>query len=120
MAKPRTLVAHTDRTFLDRLARLLASEFEIVGVREDIVVLLDDVRALRPDFVVQILSDASARQIDTLRRLAPDVCVALVTHTGDEQGIENAFDRGVSAVVLQSASDDDLLNAMRAACIGHK
>jgi DNA-binding NarL/FixJ family response regulator len=118
MAKPRTLIAHSDRAFLDRLARVLAPEFEIISTLDDVSLLPGYVRRMRPDLIVQSLSDSpevGPEVIDKIRHIASDTCVVLVTPTVDERLIANAFERRFSAVILQSASDQELLDAIRAA-----
>jgi DNA-binding NarL/FixJ family response regulator len=117
MAKPRTLLAHGDHTFLNRLARVLAPEFEIIGMVDDVRLVPGVLRMLRLDVIVQNLSHSpeGLTVVETIRHIASDVCVVLVTQTLDEDVIANAFERGVSAVILQSASDEEFLDAIRAA-----
>jgi DNA-binding NarL/FixJ family response regulator len=118
MAKPRTLLAHSDRAFLDRLARVLAPEFEIIGTLDDVRLLPGYVRRMRPDVIVQSLSDSPHVRPEILEKIpqiASDSCVVLVTPTVDERMIANAFERRFSAVILQSSSDQDFLDGIRAA-----
>jgi DNA-binding NarL/FixJ family response regulator len=123
MPKPRTLLAHIDHTVLDRLARVLAPEFDIVGALDDLALLPDDVRRVGPDVIVQNLSDSpqdALDLVDNIRQMAPNVCLVLVTQAADEQMIASAFERGASAVILQSAADYEFLDAIRAACARRK
>ena len=118
MAKPRTLLAHSDRAFLDRLARVLAPEFEIISTLDDVALLPGYVRRMRPDVIVQSFSDSpqlGAEIIHKIPQIASDTCVVLVTAKVNERVIANAFERRVSAVILQSASDQELLDGIRAA-----
>jgi DNA-binding NarL/FixJ family response regulator len=123
MAKPRTLLAHVNPDVLDRLARVLASEFEIVGTLDDVASLPEGVRRVSPDVIVQDLSDSpqiALDIVDNIRQIDPEVCLVLVTQTTDEQMIATAFERGASAVVVQSAPDHEFLNAIRTACARRK
>jgi DNA-binding NarL/FixJ family response regulator len=118
MAKPRTLLAHSDRAFLDRLARVLSPEFEIISTLHDVGLLPRYVRRMRPDLIVQSFADspsAGSEIIEKIAQITPDTCVVLVTPTVDERVIASAFGRTVSAVILQSASDQEFLDGIRAA-----
>jgi len=86
MAKPRVIIADDHRLFAAGLERLLAPYCDIVASIYDGLTLLDDVRRLRPDVVVQDLSLPPVNGIDIIRQLkesgqlSPVVVIGLGTN----------------------------------------
>src|SRR5215468_355701 len=69
MVKPRVIIADDHRLFVAGIERLLASKCDIISTVYDGQTLLDEVRRLRPDIVVQDLSMPPINGIDIIREI---------------------------------------------------
>jgi DNA-binding NarL/FixJ family response regulator len=117
MTKPRALVAHHFRLFLAGLAHLLAEAFDVRAI-DDMTRLAEVAVQLRPDVVVQGLSSDPHAGLDVLRDVhcaIPDTPIVVVTKWDDPTIATEAFRRGASAYVLQSSTEAELLEGVRAA-----
>ncbi|HET9833460.1 MAG TPA: response regulator transcription factor [Vicinamibacterales bacterium] len=118
MTKHRALVAHHFRLFLAGLAYLLDEEFDVVRAIDDMTTLADAAVQLRPDVVVQGLTADPHAGLDILKdvhRAVPDTPIVVVTKWDDRAIATEAFRRGASAYVLQSSTEAELLDGVRAA-----
>lgn len=122
MAKPRVIIADDHRLFAAGLERLLAPECDIVASIYDGLTLLDDVRRLRPDVVVQDLSLPPLNGINIIRdihELDPQIRIVVVTMWDDAAMAAEAFRCGASAYVLKTCAVPELLEAVQFA-LEHK
>ena len=118
MTKPRALIAHHFRLFLAGLAHLLAQDFDVVRAIDDLTALPSAAEQLRPDVVVQGLSSDPQMGLGILsdvRRAIPDTPIVVVTRWAEPSIATEAFRRGASAYVLQSSTEAELLDGVRAA-----
>jgi DNA-binding NarL/FixJ family response regulator len=118
MTKPRALVAHHFRLFLAGLAYLLDEDFDVVRAIHEMRTLPDAAVQLRPDVVVQGLSADPHVGLDILsdvHRAIPDTPIVVVTKWDEPKIATEAFRRGASAYVLQSSTEAELLDGVRAA-----
>jgi len=118
MTKPRALIAHHFRLFLAGLAHLLAQDFDVVRAIDDLTALPAAAVQLRPDVVVQGLSSDPQLGLDILsdvRRVLPETPIVVVTRWAEPSIATEAFRRGASAYVLQSSTEAELLEGVRAA-----
>src|SRR5690242_9529279 len=116
MAKPRVIIADDHRLFAAGLERLLAPYCDIVASIYDGLTLLDDVRRLRPDVVVQDLSLPPVNGIDIIRdihELDSEIRIVVVTMWDDPAMAAEAFRRGASAYVLKTCAVPELIEAVQ-------
>ncbi|HEY7088265.1 MAG TPA: response regulator transcription factor [Tepidisphaeraceae bacterium] len=120
MAKPRVLIADDHRIVAAGLEQLLASECDVVSVVSDGYAVLDDVRRLHPDVVVQDLSMPPLNGIDLIREIRqidPSIKVVVVTMWEDPDRAAQAFRAGASAYVLKHCAASELLDAVQCAMV---
>jgi DNA-binding NarL/FixJ family response regulator len=120
-SKPRLLVADDHEEFLEEVSRLLAGEFDLVGVARDGAELLDRAAILSPDAVVTDFKMPRLTGIVAGRRLVErEVCLAvvLVTMYRDPQLVRDALDAGILGYVLKDRAGDDLIPAIHHALNG--
>ena len=121
MPRARILLADDHSSILDRVVRLVADEFEVVGAVTDGQAALDAAALLHPDVVVFDISmpvlsglDAAARLVESPR---PPRIVILTVHD-DQAFIDAARDAGAQAYVIKSHIGTDLVPAIRRALEG--
>jgi DNA-binding NarL/FixJ family response regulator len=122
MGKPRVIIADDHRLFAAGLERLLAPECDVVATVYDGRTLLDEVRRLRPDVVVQDLSMPPLNGINVIREILdvdPQIRIVVVTMWEDAALAAEAFRVGASAFVLKTCAVSELLEAVRFA-LHHK
>ena len=116
MPKARVLIADEHRIVAAGLQRLLTPEFDVVGVVSDGRVLLDDVRRLRPDVVVQDLTMPPLDGIEAIREIREidgSIKVVIVTMWEDPERAAHAFRAGASAYVLKHCAASELVDAVQ-------
>jgi DNA-binding NarL/FixJ family response regulator len=121
MAKPRTLLAHTDPMVRDTLLRILSPAFEIISTLEDVALLPDAARHARPDVVILDLSalpQTGLQAVSALRDISDALRIVVVTESAQADTAAEAFRCGASAYILQTATDAELLEGIRAAVFG--
>jgi DNA-binding NarL/FixJ family response regulator len=121
MRRPRILLADDHRMMAEGLKRLLAAEFDLLGVVEDGFALIEAARKLRPDVIVADISMPRLNGLDALVQLnsaknRPKV-VFLTMHQ-DAAYARRALDAGASGFVLKHAAPEELVLAVRAALAG--
>ena len=82
MSRPRVLLADDHVMMAEGLKRLLADEFELIGVVEDGRALVAAARKLNPDVVVADISMPHLNGIEALHRIEldnPNVKVVILT-----------------------------------------
>jgi DNA-binding NarL/FixJ family response regulator len=116
MGKPRVIIADDHRLFAAGLERLLAPDCDVIATVYDGQTLLDDVRRLRPDVVVQDLSMPPRNGmlvIRGIRDLDPRVRIVVVTMWEDPALAAEAFRCGASAFLLKTCAVTELLEAVQ-------
>lgn len=123
VAHARTLIAHDHQLFVSGLERLLTPDYDIVGAIHDLQLLLDAARRLRPDLVLQDLSNSPSvglRIITDIVQSMPETRIVVVTMWVDGTLVTEALRRGASAYVPQTATTAELLEAVRHALAGRR
>jgi DNA-binding NarL/FixJ family response regulator len=103
------------------LKRLLADEFDLVGVVEDGRSLVDTARRLRPDVVVTDISMPGLNGIEAIHYLKhdnPAIKVVVLTMHQTAAYARRALDAGASAFVVKHAAPAELVMAIQAALKG--
>ena len=118
MARPRTLIAHDHRLFLDGLVLLLGEEFDIAFATVDFTAVLAAVRQYRPTLVVQSLSkqpSVGLRLIGEIRSVDPDIAVAVISRLDDVQLASEALRQGAGAYILTTSTRSEFVEGLRSA-----
>jgi len=119
--RPRVLLADDHLMVAEALKSLLAPEFELVGVVEDGLALLDAAATLRPDVIVADVTMPRLNGIEALarlRRLGDQVPVVFLTMHRDVSFARRALEAGASGFVLKHSASVELVTAIRAALEG--
>jgi DNA-binding NarL/FixJ family response regulator len=119
--RPRVLLADDHRIVVDGLSALLQHEFELVGVAENGMRLVEMAERERPDVIVADISMPLLNGIDAVRRLRDsglDAKVVFLTMHPDAAYAARAFDAGASGYVLKHSAHNELVEAIRAALKG--
>ena len=119
--RPRVLLADDHLMVAEALRSLLAPEFELVGVVEDGLALLEAAATLRPDVIVADVTMPRLNGIDALARLRQGgdrVPVVFLTMHRDVSFARRALEAGASGFVLKHSAAAELVTAIRAALEG--
>ncbi len=117
MAK-RLLLADDHVLMLEGLARMLASEFEIVGTVKNGRALLAEAERLRPDVIVIDIGMPELNGIEAARRLTksvPSAKLVFVTQQLDPAYLHAAFSAGAKAYVAKQSAGKELVQAIHMA-----
>ena len=121
MNRARVLLADDHRVVGEGLKRILANDFDLVGVVEDGRALVAPARQLQPDVIVADISMPHLNGIDAmvqLKKSAPDVKVVILTMHQEPAYARRALDAGASGFVLKHSAPAELVMAIEAALKG--
>jgi DNA-binding NarL/FixJ family response regulator len=119
--RPRVLLADDHLMVAEALKSLLAPEFDLVGVVEDGLALVEAAGTLGPDVIVADITMPHLNGIDALVRLrqrGDRVPVVFLTMHRDATFARRALDAGASGFVLKHSAPAELVTAIRAALEG--
>jgi DNA-binding NarL/FixJ family response regulator len=119
--RPRVLLADDHLMVAEALKSLLAPEFDLVGVVEDGLALVEAAGKLRPDVIVADVTMPHLNGIDALvqlRQRGDRVPVVFLTMHRDATFARRALDAGASGFVLKHSAPAELVTAIRAALEG--
>ena len=121
MRRIRVVLADDNSAILEHAARLLASDFDVVGTFEDGESILTSFEETRPDVVVLDISMPNMNGIEVARRLfelghQPKI-VFLTVHE-EKEFVCAAFGVGGAGYVVKSRLDSDLPHALNAVLAG--
>jgi len=106
---------------VEGLQRLLAADFDLVGVARNGVEMVDACLALRPDLIVADLSMPLMNGLEALRKLRRQrdmTSVVFLSMHPDVTSATRALEAGASGYVLKHAASDELVAAIRDALAG--
>ena len=121
MGRPRVLLADDHTMFNEGLRRILEPQFEIVGIVENGLELMNVVEQLRPDVIVADISMPLLNGIGVARRvqkLANPPKVVLLTMHMDTTLATQGFKAGASGYVLKSSPASEIVTAIQEALRG--
>lgn len=121
MKRPRLLLADDHVMIAEGLKSLLSEEFDLVGVAEDGLSLVESARMLRPDAIVTDISMPQLNGIDAIRRIRrdnPAVKIVILTMHQSAAYARSAFDAGASAFVVKHSASAELITAINAVLKG--
>ena len=119
--RPRVLLADDHLMVAEALKSLLVPEFDLVGVVEDGLALVDAAGTLQPDVIVADVTMPHLNGIDALvqlRQRGDRVPVVFLTMHRDATFARRALDAGASGFVLKHSAPAELVTAIRAALEG--
>jgi DNA-binding NarL/FixJ family response regulator len=122
MNRPRVLLADDHRMVAEGLKSLLTPEFELVGVVEDGLALIDAAKKLRPDVIVADITMPKLNGLDAvtqLRKENPRIKVIFLTMHQEVAYARRALDAGASGFLLKHSAPEELVIAVRAAVAGN-
>lgn len=123
MGCPRILLADDNLEMLERVAKFLGSEFDVVGLAEDGQQALNSAFKLSPDILVTDISMPNLNGIQVtsyLQRSGSDVKVVFLTVHEDRDYVETAFSIGVLGYVLKPRFTSDPIPAIEEALQGRR
>ena len=118
----RILLADDHVLMLEGLARMLSSEFEIVGAVKNGRALLEEAERLHPDVVVLDVGMPELNGIEAARRLnkaQPAIKIVFVTQQLDPAYLHAAFSAGAKAYVAKQSAGKELIQAIHLALRNH-
>lgn len=121
MNRPRVLLADDHRMMAEGLRRLLDPEFELVGIVEDGLALVEATKKLRPDIIIADITMPLLNGLDAValvRKEYPRVKFVILTMHREVAYARRALDAGASAFLLKHSAPEELVTALRAALAG--
>jgi DNA-binding NarL/FixJ family response regulator len=122
MNRPRVLLAEDYSGVADALKSLLEPDFDLVGVVEDGLALIEAAKRLQPDIIV---ADISMPRLDGLSALAelkkenPQVKVVFTTMYGEPAYARLALKAGACGYVVKHSAWSELIPAILSALDGN-
>jgi len=116
MKRIRILLADDHTLVLEGLKRILASEFELVGMVENGRELLAVAGKLMPDVVLLDISMPLLNGIEAarqLKKILPGIKIIILTMHDDKTYITEAFRAGASGYLLKRSAASELAYAIR-------
>ena len=116
MPRIRVLLADDHTLVLEGLKRLLAADFELVGMVENGRELLAVAGKLRPDVVLLDISMPLLNGMDAARLLnktRPDIKIIFLTMHAEETYVREAFNAGASGYLLKRSAASELVLAIQ-------
>ncbi|MFO1306032.1 MAG: response regulator transcription factor [Burkholderiales bacterium] len=121
MKRPRILLADDHPIVAEGLKGILSADFELVGVVEDGVRMMEAARTLSPDVIVADVSMPRMNGIEALgalRKSGNDIPVVFLTMHHEVDFALLALEAGAAGYVLKHAATDELVQAVRIAIEG--
>lgn len=119
--KPRVVLADDHRLLAEALGKLLEEQYELVGVVENGLELLDKVHETRPDVVLVDISMPTMNGIEAARRLkqfAPQTRIIFLSMHADPTYVSEAMRAGGSGYVLKRSAVSEIPKAISAVLAG--
>jgi DNA-binding NarL/FixJ family response regulator len=118
MRRVRVLIADDHRMLVEGLERLLVPEFELVGVVDDGLAMVEAAKALKPDVIVADITMPLLNGIEALeeiKKFDSTVRVVFLTMHRDVAYARRALEAGAAGFVLKHSASKELVLAVRAA-----
>jgi DNA-binding NarL/FixJ family response regulator len=121
VSRPRVLLADDHRLVSEGLKRLLADDFDLVGIVEDGRALLAEAKKLKPDVIVADITMPHLNGIDAMTQLRKDnagIRVVFLTMHQDPAYARRALAAGAAGFVVKHSAPAELVMAIQAAMKG--
>jgi DNA-binding NarL/FixJ family response regulator len=113
---PRVLIADDHNLVAELCKRLLATEFDVVGVFSNGRALVHAARELKPDVIVLDIAMPVLNGLDAgrqIREILPAVKLVYLTMNPDPEIAAEAFRRGASGYLLKTCAASEMVVAVR-------
>ncbi len=123
MDRIRVLLADDHEAMLERVARLLETEYSVVGTATDGQQALEAARELEPDVLVLDISMPVMNGIETARRLkeaGSETRIVFLTVHDDPDFVREALEAGALGYVIKHRIASDLIAAIKKAHAGRQ
>ncbi len=121
MDRIRVLLADDHEAMLDRVARLLKKECNVVGTVTDGQQALEAAQDLKPDVLVLDISMPVMNGIETahhLKKAGIETCIVFLTVHDDPDFAKEALEAGALGYVIKPRIASDLMIAINEVCAG--
>jgi DNA-binding NarL/FixJ family response regulator len=121
LGRPRVLLADDHRLVSEGLKRVLADDFDLVGLVEDGRALVAAAEKLEPDIVVADISMPRLNGIDALvqmRKHNPGIKVVFLTMHQEPAYARRALEAGAAGIAVKHCAPEELVMAIRVALKG--
>ncbi len=118
MNRPRVLLADDHRVVAEGLKHVLGVEFNLVGVVENGLEMVEAARRLKPDVIVADISMPRLSGLDALEQLKredPEVKVVFLTMHTEVAYARRALAAGAAGYVVKHSAAEELVMAVHAA-----
>lgn len=115
MERPTILLADDESAVLDRVRRLLESEFRVVATVSDGQALLAAADRLKPDVILADISMPGLNGFEAARRLkaaTPGARIIFLTVHEEPTVVTEALEIGVNGYVIKRSAAQDLIAAI--------
>ena len=119
--KARVLIADDHPLIVEGLRKVLATEFEVVGIAGDGVSLVTQAEHLKPDLILLDIAMPLLNGVEAARRvrtIAPLSRIVFVTQKTDREYVQIAFRSGASGYVVKQSAAGELVLALHEALAG--
>lgn len=116
MTRIRVLLADDHTLVLEGLKRLLAADFELVGMVENGRELLEVAAELKPDVVLLDISMPLLNGVDAarqLKKIRPEIKIIFLTMHSEKTYVTEAFSAGASGYLLKRSAASELVFAIQ-------
>jgi DNA-binding NarL/FixJ family response regulator len=116
--RPRILIADDHQLVLERVAALLRSRFDVIGMAHDGRELIVEAMRLNPDVIVVDISMPELDGIQAahqLREKGSTAKLVFLTIHGEDEFVQTCFAEGALGYVLKARMRSDLIPAIDAA-----
>ena len=117
--RPRVLIADDHPDLVKAITRVLALEYEVVGIVSDGSAVVEAAQRLAPDVIVVDLNLPNVNGLEACRQITqanPDAKVIVFTAMDDPHIRQRSIEVGASAFVCKVAVDCDLLATINRLC----
>jgi DNA-binding NarL/FixJ family response regulator len=120
-SRPRILIADDHALIAEAFSKLLANDFDVIGMVYDGRTLIQTAQRLQPDVILvdigmPLLNGLAAAQ--RIKRALPDVKVIYVTINHDPELVAEALRHGASGYLSKTAAATELVTAIHQALGG--
>ena len=117
--RPRVLIADDHPDLVKAICRVLALDYEVVGIVADGSAVLEAAQRLQPDVIVLDLNLPNVNGLEACRQITqvnPETKVIVFTAMDDPDLRQRSLEVGASAFVCKVAGDGDLLATINRLC----
>jgi two-component system, NarL family, nitrate/nitrite response regulator NarL len=119
----RVLLVDDHRAVLERVKRILSSEFTVVAVASGGLEMLSAFARHNPDVIVTDITIHEISGIEASRKLLesrPGTPIVILSIHREQEVVQNALEAGVMAYVHKLSAGEDLIPAIHCALAGRR